>query len=149
MMKAFQSEISTIRQSVISGIAFFCTVASLSLGYATYATLTASPSETLTKDKWNEMLQYVVPPGAIVAFNGVSCPSGWDLADGTNDPAVGGGTNPLDLRGRFPRGTNGTSSNDPDFASRSGGMGTGKIGSTQGDETKSHSHPAHPSCIGC
>jgi len=51
--------------------------------------LTAATNETLTKDKWNEMLQYTVPPGAIMAFNGNACPSGWDLADGTNDPAVG------------------------------------------------------------
>lgn len=86
------------------------------------------------------MLQYTVPPGAIMAFNGNACPSGWDLADGTNDPAVGGGTNPMDLRGRFVRGSDPSATNDVDFASRVGGTGTNKVGSTQGDELKSHSH---------
>lgn len=117
-MKITASEIITIRKSVLSGMAFFLTVGGLSAGYAAYSTLTATTGETLTKDKWNEMLQYVVPPGAIVAFNGNACPAGWDLADGTNDPAVGGGTNPMDLRGRFVRGSDPSATNDVDFASR-------------------------------
>lgn len=70
------------------GATFFATVSSLAAAYAAFSTLSAATGETLTKDKWNEMIQYVVPPGAVVAFNGNSCPAGWDLADGTNDPAV-------------------------------------------------------------
>lgn len=102
-MKISTKDYESVRRSVLSGAAFFLTVGGLSAGYAAYSTLGAATNETLTKAKWNEMIQYVVPPGAIVAFNGDACPAGWDLADGTGDPAVGGGTNPMDLRGRFVR----------------------------------------------
>ncbi|MDQ1344137.1 MAG: trimeric autotransporter adhesin [Patescibacteria group bacterium] len=135
-MKHFPS----LRKPLLSAIAFFGALVGLSAGYAAYSTLTATTNEPLTITKWNEMLQYTVPPGAIMAFNGTSCPSGWDLADGTNDPAVGGGTNPMDLRGRFMRGSDSSATNDIDFASRTGGTGTEKIGSTQADAFKSHTH---------
>lgn len=75
-----------------------------------------------------------------MAFNGTACPTGWDPADGANDPAVGGGTNPMDLRGRFMRGSDGSTGNDPDFATRTGGNGAAKVGSVQGDELKAHNH---------
>lgn len=63
-----------------SGIAI--SALAISGAYAAYATLTASSNETLTKDKWNEMLQYTVPPGAVMAFNLTSCPANWSEADG-------------------------------------------------------------------
>ncbi|MDQ1343497.1 MAG: hypothetical protein QG650_216 [Patescibacteria group bacterium] len=83
------------------GAAFAIGAISVSVGYATYASLTASPGETLSKDKWNEMLQYVVPPKAIMPFNLTTCPTGWSPADGGGSPAR------PDLRGEFIRGLDG------------------------------------------
>lgn len=77
------------------GFGLTASVLAVSAVYATYASLTASTSELLTKDKWNEMLQYTVPPGAVMAFNLSACPTGWSIANGT------GGT--PDLRGEFIR----------------------------------------------
>lgn len=80
------------------GIGLAIATASVSLAYATYATLTASTSEILSKNKWNEMIQYTVPPNAVMAFNSTVCPANWSPADGT-------GGRP-DLRGQFVRGMN-------------------------------------------
>lgn len=87
-----------LRDGMTVGLGVCLTVGAVSGAYATYATLAASPSETLTKDKWNEMLQYTVPPGAVMAFNLASCPTGWSAADGGGSPAR------PDLRGEFVRG---------------------------------------------
>ncbi len=46
----------------------------------------------------------------------------------------------MDLRGRFVRGSDPSGSNDPDFALRTGGSGTNKVGSVQGDVLGSHNH---------
>lgn len=81
-----------------TGIGLAVVAASVSVGYATYATLTASTSEVLSKNKWNEMIQYTVPPSAVMAFNSTACPTNWSPADGT-------GGRP-DLRGQFIRGLN-------------------------------------------
>lgn len=87
-----------LRDGMIVGLGICLTVGAVSGAYAAYATLTASPNETLTKDKWNEMLQYTVPPGAVMAFNLGSCPTGWSEADG--------GSGRPNLRGQFIRGLN-------------------------------------------
>lgn len=44
------------------------------------------------------MIQYTVPPTAVMAFNATTCPANWSPADGT-------GGRP-DLRGQFIRGMN-------------------------------------------
>lgn len=58
-----------------AGFGFTVAVLAVGIAYATYSGLTATTSETLTKDKWNEMLQYTVPPGAVMAFNLTTCPA--------------------------------------------------------------------------
>lgn len=64
-----------------------------------------------------------VPSGAVMAFNLFSCPSGWEVSDGTN------GT--VNLRGYFVRGLNTGSS----------GLDLGRtLGSIQADDIKSHTH---------
>jgi len=64
-----------------------------------------------------------VPTGAIMAFNLTTCPTGW--------------TEYTQARGRFLRGLDSGAGNDPDCATRTGGC---TVGSTQGDELKSHTH---------
>ncbi len=83
-----------------AGLGFGMAILAVGIAYATYSGLTASTGETLTKDKWNEMLQYTVPPGAVMAFNLTTCPTNWSEADG-------GGGRP-NLRGQFIRGLNST-----------------------------------------
>jgi hypothetical protein len=66
-----------------------------------------------------------VPQGSIMAFNLLSCPAGWTLADGTS--------NTPDLRGMFIRGLDdGSAGNDPE-APRA-------LGSIQDDDFEEHSH---------
>lgn len=63
-----------------------------------------------------------IPTGAVMAFNLISCPSGWALSDGTN------GTR--DLRGMFVRG----------FGTSTDGTASGAFGQKQNDAFDSHSH---------
>jgi hypothetical protein len=51
----------------------------LALSWAVYAWvwITASDWDTLDHTKWNEMVWYTVPSGAIMPFDLGSCPSGW------------------------------------------------------------------------
>jgi microcystin-dependent protein len=116
-----------------------------------------------------------VPSGTIVAFGGGTAPTGWlpcdgSQLDGTNATyaalyaAIGTGFggnstskafNLPDLRGRFLRGWDDTSGNDPDAASRTpsqaGGNAGAKVGSLQGDQLASHTHgvndPGHAHSI--
>lgn len=60
-----------------AGLGFGVAILAVGVAYATYSGLTASTAETLTKTKWNEMLQYTVPPGAVMAFNLTTCPTNW------------------------------------------------------------------------
>ncbi len=91
----------------------------------------------------------LLPPGAIMPYGGRTAPAGWVLCDGTTYDgslpqysgifnAIGtafGGSGSMfrvpDLRGRFLRGLDAGAGVDPDFASRTGGEGASKIGSTQ------------------
>ena len=101
-----------------------------------------------------------VPVGTVLSFAGdtTKIPDGWLICNG--DPILrnefselfnvigenwgaGDGVNTFnlpDLRGRFLRGTDLSSSNDPDLATRIGGGGDEKVGSYQDDELKSHTH---------
>jgi hypothetical protein len=96
-------------------------MAGLSFGYAAYSTLTANPTDTLTASKWNELLSYTVPPGAIMAFSGTTCPTNW--------------TEYLPARGRFLRGIDNGAGNDPD--------GTRMPGAVQADAFQGHRHKSY------
>lgn len=80
---------------------------------------TVSTGSGLSALEWNKMVANfgtldaqlttvttaIVPRGAIMAFFGASCPSGWNTADGTGDEKKTDGTlGTLDLRGEFIRG---------------------------------------------
>lgn len=102
-----------------------------------------------------------VPVGTIIAYAGRTAPAGWMICDGSTlsrtnysqlyqsiDTSWGRGDgysmfNIPDLRGRFLRGVSGSTSNDPDAASRtsinSGNTGN-NVGSVQADAVISHSH---------
>lgn len=103
-----------------------------------------------------------VPVGTIFPFAGESSlvPDGWLLCDGTalnkyDNPEYsdlfdiigtnwGGSTGAdfqvPDLRGNFLRGADLGAGNDPDYADRTAGSDTEKIGSSQDDEFESHLH---------
>ena len=102
-----------------------------------------------------------LPIGTIIPFAGSQIPSGWLLCDGSsvsrstysNLYTALGNTwgssssttfNLPDLRGRFLRGVDSGSGNDPDASSRtainSGGNTGDNVGSYQNDEFKSHNH---------
>lgn len=106
----------------------------------------------------------IIPPGTIVPFGGdiSTPPEGWLICDGSEKLRVdyaelfavigtawgaGDGStsfNLPDTRGRFLRGIDSGSGNDPDAASRTanaaGGNTGDNVGSVQGDEFKSHNH---------
>lgn len=102
-----------------AGLGFAAAVLAVGVAYATYSGLAASTAEALTKTKWNEMLQYTVPPGAVMAFSLTSCPANWS----EYTPAYG----------RFIRGIDksGTAI-DPD--------GQRAPGAIQNDSLQNHTH---------
>lgn len=103
-----------------------------------------------------------VPTGSIVPFGGTVAPAGWEICDGTQldrvayanlfdiigiDYGAGDGSTTFhlpDLRGRFIRGADNFSGNDPDAASRvelnPGGNSGDNIGSLQLDAFQGHYH---------
>ena len=105
----------------------------------------------------------VAPVGAVVAFAGAQAPAGWLLCDGTAisrttyaslfaalGTAWGEGDasttfNLPDMRGRFLRGTDKGAGRDPEAGSRSASAAGGnigdRVGTAQGDQLRSHSHP--------
>lgn len=102
------------------------------------------------------------PTGAIIAFAGVAAPSGWLLCDGSAvgrtqyaelfaiiGTSFGGGDsvntfNLPDLRGRFLRGVDNGTGNDPDanarVASQPGGSLGDTVGTLQYDAFQGHAH---------
>ena len=105
--------------------------------------------------------QSLVPAGTIVAYGGITAPTGWFMCDGTSksrttyaalyaaiSSAFGSSSttefNVPDLRGRFLRGWDNAAGRDPDRASRTamntGGLAGDSIGSLQADAYKLHFH---------
>jgi len=104
----------------------------------------------------------LLPAGLIVAYGGVTVPSGWLKCDGaavsrgafpalfaaigTNWGSGDGSTtfNLPDLRGRFPRGVDHGAGRDPGAAGRTasadGGSTGDNVGSVQGSQFRSHNH---------
>jgi hypothetical protein len=107
--------------------------------------------------------QSLCPSGTIMAFAGDTAPTGWLLCNGATvsrstysnlysvvGNRFGSGDNTStfhlpDFRGRFLRGRDGNAGRDPDRASRTamnpGGATGDAVGSTQGDQFRSHTHP--------
>ena len=98
--------------------------------------------------EFNHNFKIVAPSGLVAAFYRKSsdgCPDGWALADGGNHMIGGTSIKVPDLRGRYVRGADLASGNDPDNSTRvelAGGIDT-KIGSFQLDEIKQHNHKVH------
>jgi len=111
----------------------------------------------------NNLANQVVPAGTVVAFAGVTPPTGWLFCDGSPvsrstystlyaviGSIHGSGDNVStfnlpDYRGRFLRGVDGSAGRDPDTTSRTamntGGNTGNAVGSVQGDAFASHNHP--------
>lgn len=106
--------------------------------------------EKLDTPVFEAVTAVAVPPGSILPYGGRTAPEGWVLCDGAVydgtlpefaalfdaiGTAFGGSGNMFqvpDLRGQFLRGLDAGAGVDPDFASRTGGEGESRIGSTQG-----------------
>ena len=129
-MKTTKIIISTIVSTLlVSAIVYAATISGV-------MTQTIAPNDTMGAgwyQQMNDRMEQVCPgwvctagsspSGAIIAFNLVSCPTGWSAADG-------GGGRP-DLRWQFVRGLNATSSGiDPNRV----------LASAQVDMLKSHTH---------
>lgn len=93
-------------KSVVAWVWFFGTLFLWVIVYAAWTNIsTQSSGTTITHTLWNELVNNIntvwtkvdtlVPPGAIMAFNLASCPTGWIAADGTSGTP--------DLRGEFIR----------------------------------------------
>ena len=85
----------TIKKSIVWWIIFSSTVLIIWWTYAALSSLTAAPTDTLTANKWNALVEHAVPSWAVMAFNLSLCPTGWSKADWTE--------NALDLRWEFIR----------------------------------------------
>jgi microcystin-dependent protein len=102
------------------------------------------------------------PPGVVVAYAGLTAPTGWAMCDGSEvsrttfaslfaaigtSHGTGDGSttfNLPDYRGRFLRGVDGGTGRDTDAASRTpmatGGSAGASVGSVQQDALKAHNH---------
>ncbi|MFB0965369.1 MAG: hypothetical protein QMC36_06900 [Patescibacteria group bacterium] len=106
--------LSEYKKPAISAVVFFVTLTTLSYAYAAFTALTNVVSGGQLKAvDWNAMVADLndlnvraVPTGAVMAFYGTSCPTGWAAADGTPNGVKMTDGNPgtLDLRGEFIRG---------------------------------------------
>ena len=92
--------INNLKNWIVHG---FWIVLVISLAWITYAAVTqVFPWDTLTADIFNESM---VPTGAVMAFNGSTCPAGWTKADGSWDEKdTLWNLTTLDLRWEFIRG---------------------------------------------
>ena len=88
-----------IKNGLVHGLAFMFIVWII---WVTYAAVTQVSSwQTLTADLFN---QQMVPTWAVMAFNGATCPTGWNAADGSGDEKNTSWANTtLDLRDEFIR----------------------------------------------
>lgn len=110
----------------------------------------------------DSVFSLIFPSGTIAPYGGTSAPTGFLLCDGTSylratypnlfsviSTSYGSADsthfNVPDFRGQFLRGVSGTSTNDPDKASRTvmntGGNTGNNIGSIQSYQIQSHTHP--------
>ncbi|MDP2091129.1 MAG: hypothetical protein Q8K30_06055 [Candidatus Gracilibacteria bacterium] len=110
------------------GLGILTIVGVSGIAYGAYVSMTdVNNGETLTASTFNIVQENIrtikstvdghtttlsglsnIPTGAVMAFNGSSCPSGWTAADGSGDEKNTSGTNTtLDLRGEFIRGLDG------------------------------------------
>lgn len=106
--------LSEYKKPAISAVVFFITLTTLSYAYAAFTALTNVVSGGQLKAvDWNAMVADLndlnvraVPTGAVMAFYGTSCPTGWAAADGTANGVkkTDGTSGTLDLRGEFIRG---------------------------------------------
>ncbi|MDD2870468.1 MAG: hypothetical protein PHS49_00630 [Candidatus Gracilibacteria bacterium] len=113
-----------IKGGIYNGIGFMLVVGITGIAYGAYVSISdVAPNDTLTASTFNQVLANIdslnttvtglssgnVPVGAVMAFNGTSCPTGWTAADGSGDEKNTSGANTtLDLRGTFVRGLNGS-----------------------------------------
>lgn len=107
------------------------------------------------------LYQRMLPLGTILMYGGVTAPTYFLVCDGSavsrttyatlfaaigTRYGIGDGSTTFNLpdnRGLFPRGYSGTSTNDPDKATRTavnGGSSGNNVGSIQSDELKAHNH---------
>lgn len=103
MKNAMKNIKKEIRSWIIIWVSFLWTVL---LGWIIYATvtLTASPNESLTAEKWNNLVaNTTIPTWFIWAFNSTMCPSWWVEASWSNVPVWVWGNSSLDLRWEFLR----------------------------------------------
>ncbi|MDD2871701.1 MAG: hypothetical protein PHS49_06975 [Candidatus Gracilibacteria bacterium] len=90
-----------LRESIVS----ITIISIFGVSYAALSSLTATTGESLTVEKWNSLVESAVPTGAVMAFNGTSCPTGWNKANGSGiEKDTLGNNTTLDLRGEFIRG---------------------------------------------
>lgn len=141
---------ATLLASVPASTTFIVTVLDNTTGDGIVSTLTNSTTSSGSS-----------PSGSMLAFGGTSAPAGWLLCDGTSylrasqsalfavigtayGAADGTHFNVPDLRGRFIRGVDGGSGNDPDASSRTatnpGGNVGNNVGSLQSDAFQTHTH---------
>ncbi len=79
------------------------------ISYAALSSLTATDWESLTAEKWNNLVQHSVPTWAIMAFNWTTCPDWWTAADWSWDEKdTDWNLTTLDLRNEFIRWTSDT-----------------------------------------
>lgn len=130
-------------------------------------TLAVTPDEItmdvplLVNDRIKDKTGFVMPVGLIAPYGGATAPEGWLLCDGSTVSrslyadlfaalgtawGEGNGTttfNLPDLRGRFVRGVDQGTGNDPDAAQRTAhnnGNSGDNVGSYQADEIRAHDH---------
>lgn len=69
-----------LRESIISIVI----ISIFWVSYAALSSLIVSTNDTLTAQKWNDLVQHAVPSKSVMAFYDTVCPAWWIPADGTN-----------------------------------------------------------------
>ena len=127
-------------QTITSSMYSPGSVNNAALGSQAVQTANILPANITLSTLAQEVINYLIPTGTILAYGGNTAPSGYLVCDGSSLPVqnysalalvIGGsfGTagalyfNLPDLRGKFLRGRGFTTAQDPDIASRSTGTG--------------------------